>query len=144
MENQEIQKILEYLENSNLASLELQIGDTFIKAKKPCCYNTVATVVAQSPVETQVTTEPKTEQEEISEENILKAPLVGIVYLSPNPYEPKYINEGDTVKKGQVLCIIEAMKVFNEITAHKDGVIQKVCVESEKPVAFGESLFIIK
>jgi len=76
-------------------------------------------------------------------EKALKSPLVGTAYLSPEPGAKKFVEVGQTVKIGQVLLIIEAMKTMNEITADKSGVIKKVFIKNESPVEFGEPLFLI-
>ena len=84
----------------------------------------------------------KTDELSISEK-ALKSPLVGTAYLSPEPGAKKFVEVGQTVKIGQVLLIIEAMKTMNEITADKSGVIKKVFIKNESPVEFGEPLFLI-
>jgi len=73
----------------------------------------------------------------------VKAPLVGVFYGSASPDKPAFVNVGDRVAKGDVLCIIEAMKVMNEITAEKDGVINQILVENEQLVEYGQDLFMI-
>ena len=70
--------------------------------------------------------------------------MVGTLYLSANPESPAYVSEGDRVKKGQVLCIIEAMKMLNQIEADVSGKIKKVLVENSQPVEFGQVLYIIE
>ncbi len=74
----------------------------------------------------------------------IKAPMSGIFYRAPSPSSPPYVREGDSVKEGQVICVIEAMKVFNEIKAEFDCVIEKVTAENGKPVEPNADLFIIK
>ncbi len=74
----------------------------------------------------------------------IKAPMSGIFYRAPTPSSPPYVREGDSVKDGQVICIIEAMKVFNEIKAEEDCVILKVLTENGKPVEPNQDLFLIK
>ncbi|MAV64041.1 MAG: acetyl-CoA carboxylase, biotin carboxyl carrier protein [Candidatus Marinimicrobia bacterium] len=81
--------------------------------------------------------------EEKKEGYIQKAPLVGTVYLSPKPDEANFIKEGDKIKKGQIICIIEAMKIFNEIEADKDGLVTKILVDNESPVEFGQPIIDI-
>jgi acetyl-CoA carboxylase biotin carboxyl carrier protein len=76
--------------------------------------------------------------------SLVTAPLVGRFYRSPSPEAPAYVEVGDRVKKGQVLCIIEAMKLMNEIESDHAGVIRKALVESGSPVEFGEPLFEIE
>jgi acetyl-CoA carboxylase biotin carboxyl carrier protein len=75
---------------------------------------------------------------------VIKSPIVGTFYRSPEPTAPSFVNVGDTVKKGQVLCIIEAMKLMNEIESDCDGEVAAIYVENGKPVQFGERLFAVK
>jgi acetyl-CoA carboxylase biotin carboxyl carrier protein len=75
---------------------------------------------------------------------IVKSPIVGTFYRSPEPGAPSFVEPGQTVKKGQVLCIIEAMKLMNEINAECDGEVVKVYVENGQAVQYGERLFAIK
>lgn len=73
----------------------------------------------------------------------IKAPLLGIFHRGPSPSEPAFVEEGDAVKKGDVLCVIEAMKMMNEITAGRDGVIVSVCAEENAIVEYGQTIFEI-
>src|SRR5215468_9679013 len=75
---------------------------------------------------------------------VVKSPIVGTFYRSPEPGAPAFVEVGSTVKKGQVLCIIEAMKLMNEIDSEYDGEIVNVYVESGQPVQYGERLFAIR
>lgn len=79
-----------------------------------------------------------------SEGNLVESPLVGVVYLAAGPYKPAFVTVGDSVKKGQTLVIIEAMKVMNEIPAPKDGVVTEILVSNEEMVEFGKGLVRIK
>ena len=72
------------------------------------------------------------------------SPMVGTFYRAPSPGADPFVKVGDTVKKGQVVCIIEAMKLLNEVEADMDGTVKEVCVENGQPVEFGQSLFIIE
>ena len=74
----------------------------------------------------------------------LTSPMVGTFYRAPSPGADPFVKVGDTVKKGQVVCIIEAMKLLNEVEANMDGTVKEVCVENGQPVEFGQSLFIIE
>ena len=85
-----------------------------------------------------------TKEKEIKQENIVSSPLVGVVYLSPEPTKPSFIKVGQHVKQGDVLMLIEAMKTFNEIKAPKSGVIKKIVVLNSQPVEFGEHLIIFE
>lgn len=73
----------------------------------------------------------------------VKAPIVGTFYASPSPDAPPYVRVGDQVQVGQVLCIIEAMKLMNEIEAEQSGTILEICVSNAEPVEYGQTLFII-
>ena len=74
----------------------------------------------------------------------LTSPMVGTFYRAPSPGADPFVKVGDTVKKGQVVCIIEAMKLLNEVEADMDGTVKEVCVGNGQPVEFGQSLFIIE
>ena len=90
---------------------------------------------------------PKTDQKQKNEtklENIVKSPMVGVAYLSSEPSAPPYIVEGQHVKQGDILLLIEAMKTFNEIKAPKSGVIKKIIVLNSQPVEFGDDLVIFE
>ena len=74
----------------------------------------------------------------------LNSPMVGTFYRAPSPGAEPFVKVGDTVKKGQVVCIIEAMKLLNEVEADAVGVVREVCVENGQPVEFGQALFILE
>ena len=82
--------------------------------------------------------------ESVAEGVLVESPLVGVAYLAAGPDKPNFVSVGDTVKKGQTLVIIEAMKVMNEIPAPKDGVVTEILVENEEMVEFGKGLVRIK
>ena len=84
------------------------------------------------------------QKNEIKLENIVKSPMVGVAYLSSEPTAPSYIKEGQHVKQGDILLLIEAMKTFNEIKAPKSGVIQKIIVLNSQPVEFGDDLVVFE
>ena len=76
--------------------------------------------------------------------HLLNSPIVGTFYSAPNPDADPYVSVGDRVKRGQVLCIVEAMKLMNEIESDEDGVIEKMYPRNAQPVEFGEPLFAIR
>ena len=84
------------------------------------------------------------QKNEIKLENIVKSPMVGVAYLSSEPTSPPYIKEGQHVKQGDILLLIEAMKTFNEIKAPKSGVIQKIIVLNSQPIEFGDHLVVFE
>ena len=115
-------------------------------ASQPVVSAAAPTVAPQAP-----TTTPAAEAasessvtESVAEGDLVESPLVGVAYLAAGPDKPNFVSVGDTVKKGQTLVIIEAMKVMNEIPAPKDGVVTEVLVENEEMVEFGKGLVRIK
>ena len=91
--------------------------------------------------ESELTVEDAAESEGLS---LLRSPIVGTFYTSPAPEADAYVRVGDQVKKGQVLCIVEAMKLMNEIESDEDGVIKKVFPKNAQPVEYGEPLFAVR
>lgn len=102
-----------------------------------------AAPTASAPV---ITEEPKEEKfiDYSNSPDAVKSPMVGVVYLSSNPNSPAYVKIGDVVAEGDTVCLIEAMKTFNPVKAHKGGKVIKVLVESGDPVEYGEPLIIIE
>jgi len=87
--------------------------------------------------------ESKQSSQEVENIIYVKSPLVGTFYRAPSPTSPPFVQQGQKVKKGDILCIIEAMKVMNEIKSDYDGIVKEILVENGKPVEFGQVLFII-
>ena len=115
-------------------------------APQPVVSAAAPTVAPQAP-----TTAPAAEAvsessvtESVAEGDLIESPLVGVAYLAAGPDKPNFVSVGDTVKKGQTLVIIEAMKVMNEIPAPKDGDVAEILVENEEMVEFGKGLVRIK
>ena len=99
----------------------------------------VAPVAAPAAVETPATpVEEASAPPQAAEGEVVESPLVGVAYLSPSPEKPAFVSVGDTVKKGQTLLIVEAMKVMNEVPAPKDGVITEILVANEEVVDYGK------
>lgn len=100
--------------------------------------------VAPAPAVAAVASAPAPRAEEPPKGTEVKAPIVGTFYRAPGPDADPFVKEGDTVRKGQVLCIIEAMKLMNEIESEVAGVVRKVLVGNAEPVEFGQALFLIE
>lgn len=139
MDIQEIKKIIALFEKSEISELELESNGHRIRLKKELG---VPQVQALAPTEAQVAT-PVSSAPLKNDQVYLKAPLVGTFYLSPNPSAKPYIVLGQSVKAGDVVCLVEAMKVMNEIKAHKDGVIKEILAENGKMVEFNQKLIEI-
>ena len=147
MELNEIKFLADLMEERGLTSLEIEEGERSIRMQRqqtsfePLPVPTV-TVPAPVPVASKV--EPEAAEDGVVDVNgvtELKSPMVGTVYVSPTPGSEPYVKVGDKVKKGQVLCIIEAMKLMNEYTAPQDGEIVDVCIRDGELVEYGQCLF---
>jgi acetyl-CoA carboxylase biotin carboxyl carrier protein len=157
MDFEEINQILAMMREHELSEFELERQGLKIRIKKEAGHLTVAppqmvavapAAVAASPAIPAPATPPPSpaagEDEGELEFAIVKSPIVGTFYRATEPGARPLAEVGDTVKRGQVLCIIEAMKLMNEIDSEYDGEVVKVYVENGQPVQFGERLFAIK
>jgi acetyl-CoA carboxylase biotin carboxyl carrier protein len=162
---EELRQILELLRQHDLAELELE-GEGFrIRVRKttagvvttmgPAQYGfaspapgtvPIAPPPAPSPAQPSVAGKPTPEAAELTdlELAVVKSPIVGTFYRAPEPGAPAFVEVGRAVRKGQVLCILEAMKLMNEIESEYEGEIVKVYVENGQPVQYGERLFAIR
>lgn len=151
MEYKEIKQLMEDMENSSLSSLDISLPDgTKISIQKENNEETKNHTVQSSKTvkiennekEEQKIFESKTSNNE--NRKIVKAPMVGTFYLKPSPTSEAYVEIGKTVKKGDTLCIIEAMKLMNEIESEFDGKIIEICVKDGETVEYGKPLFVIE
>lgn len=144
---EEIYKIIKILEEKNLSEFELEIEGFKIKIGRnyPAVFNNRSSFASAGPVNSYPAAEPGQESaaEAKSESHAVLSPMVGTFYRAPSPSSPPFAEIGDVVKKKQTLCIVEAMKLMNEIESDADGVIKEVYVENGKPVEFGQKLFSI-
>ena len=132
------------LEQTGLSEIEIENKDVGrIKVAKNLFNSNILTSPPNNTNDNLVAKkEDSSEQKDLS--NAISSPMVGTIYLKPDPESEPFVNEGDKVKKGDTLLIIEAMKTMNNIPADKDGVIKKVLVENEQPIQFGDPLVIIE
>lgn len=154
MEYKEIKKLMEDMGNSKLSELEIEFPDGIKISMKKDEGAKVVTPVSSPvmPVSTNLTvnqtenvntTVPEVKKEE-KEGNVVKSPMVGTFYSKSSPSAAPYVKIGSKVKKGDTLCIIEAMKLMNEIESEFDGVVADILVSDEQMVDYGKPLFIIK
>ena len=146
MELKDVKELLKVFDESNSSYLSVEIDNTKIKLKKYSEQKVIVENATQaceqlSPAQNNSNVDNSPESQ-LDGEQVL-APLVGVFYAAPSPEEDAYVQVGDTVKKGQVLCLIEAMKMMSEITAPKDGVIKKIFVKNQDVVEFEQPLFLI-
>lgn len=150
MEYEKIKKLMDDMGNSKLTALDIDFPDgTKIRMKKENKTIITEAVVEERPVqeETIQNSVVKVEEKhntEIEDGKIVKSPMVGTFYRKSSPAAEAYVEIGKKVKKGDVLCIIEAMKLMNEIESEFDGEIVEILVEDGKPVEYGAPLFKIK
>ena len=152
MDLNQIKKLIKLLESSDVTDLEVEENGVRIKlAKKVRITQTVAmpNAINQAPVSQPVSEAvSKSEDKKSSEENTglheIKSPIVGTFYRAPAPDADSYIQVGDLVSAGSVLCIVEAMKLMNEIESDVSGKIVKILVENGKPVEYNQPLFLVQ
>ena len=156
MELDEIRKILELMREHDLAEFELESDATKLRLRKHAAPNWSAgpampqmpysapPVVAAPPASAPPATHVLTPESEDVDLAIVKSPIVGTFYRAAEPGAKPFAELGQLVRKGQVLCIIEAMKLMNEINAECDGEVVKVYVENGQAVQYGERLFAVK
>ena len=140
MDSKEIRELIEMISRSNFSTFELEEADGFkLKLVKEGAAPSV-NVVAAAPPAAPATPAPAAEDELVE----FDSPIVGTFYRSPGPDAPPFADVGQTVKKGQVLCIVEAMKVMNEIESELSGELVEVLVEDGQSVQYGDNLFAIR
>jgi len=144
----ELKKLIALLEEKNLTQFELEVEGFKIKLSRslPNSGHT-SSAINPSPAAGTVNNENIPVAPLIIEDKSLHyitSPMVGTFYRAPSPASPPFVDIGDTVKKGQTLCIIEAMKLMNEIECEVNGVVVDILVENGKPVEYGQKLFAIK
>ena len=157
MEFEDIERILELVRRHDLAEFEVESDGMKLRIRKASAVFPMPPAIPHVPVASVSaptvsapavpTTAPPpaaAEDEESVELAVVKSPIVGTFYRSPEPGAASFVEVGQRVKKDQVLCIIEAMKLMNEITSEYDGEIVSAYVENGKPVQYGERLFAIK
>ena len=139
----EVKQLYGFMQDNNLESIEYDQKGVYLRlVKARPAVVPVPVAVGGAAVSAGANTAPVAQQEQYKE--VLKAPLMGIFFRGSTPSAPPFVKEGATVKKGDVICLIEAMKVFNEMRADFTCVIKKVLVENGKPVKQGDALFAIE
>jgi|SRR5580658_388942 acetyl-CoA carboxylase biotin carboxyl carrier protein len=157
MDIRKIKKLIELLEESGIAEIEIKEGEEAVRisrmpvataahllpqithvAAAPAAAGALAAPAAVAPAAESAAHKPK------PNEHVITAPMVGTFYASPSPGAKPFVEIGDEIKVGQVLCIIEAMKMMNQIEADKSGRITSVMAHNGDPVEFGQPLFVVE
>lgn len=152
MDIRKIKKLIELIQSTGVAEIEIREGEESVRitreVNKSHLYATpmmAPMAAAPAPQVQAVSPEPGIKAgENISDKHTIKAPMVGTVYLSPTPGAKAFIEIGQTVQIGDVICLIEAMKMFNQIEADKAGVVTARLVDNGTPVEFNQPLFVIE
>jgi acetyl-CoA carboxylase biotin carboxyl carrier protein len=152
MSNDEIKELIQLVVDSGIAELELQRGDSRVRIRRTLDRQEMqmtAPMPASMPTsiaETVHTTSSPAAPPPApaANEHIVKSPIVGTYYESPKPGDPPFVKVGDSVEPGQVLCIIESMKLMNEIESEIAGTVVAKLMESGRPVEYGEALFALR
>lgn len=144
MNIKEIQDIINFIKKTDLDDVSIETENYKIRVKKNNAEVIQLKEKKKIPVKIENDEIKLTEESEIETNHItIKSPMIGTLYRSPNPESEPYINEGDTINVGQTICIIEAMKLFNEIESEFSGKVIKILVDDTSPVEFDQPLFII-
>ncbi|SOD40290.1 acetyl-CoA carboxylase biotin carboxyl carrier protein [Nitrosovibrio sp. Nv4] len=153
MDLRKLKKLIDLVEESGIAELEITEGEEKVRISRsassiqsqviPTAPPPQLTVPAPVPQPAAVTAATAAAQI-LPEGHVVKSPMVGTFYRSSAPASSPFVEVGQTVKEGETLCIIEAMKLLNEIESDKSGVIKAILVENGQPVEYGEPLFIIE
>ena len=152
MDLRKLKKLIDLVEESGIAELEITEGEEKVRIAKSGAQarehmymvSGPAPVAAAPPEPVPAPAAPAAPEAAAEPEgHVVKSPMVGTFYRSSSPGAQPFVEVGDEVKKGQTICIIEAMKLMNEIEADKDGVIKAALAENGQPVEYGEPLFLI-
>ncbi len=141
MELEDLKELIEYLKDTDITEISMEKDGVKIKIKREKFLSPVE-ISQQKFVSQQEKVLGKIEEE--ARVITVTSPIVGTFYRSPSPEADPFVEVGSKVKKGQVLCIIEAMKLMNEIESDVDGIVIKILVENGQPVEYGEPLFLIE
>jgi acetyl-CoA carboxylase biotin carboxyl carrier protein len=154
MTNEEIRELIALVAETGVAELEVQRGENRVRIRRafgaetsfvmPAVVAPAASGAAPAPSAPAVKSEPAAARAPVSELHYVKSPIVGTFYESASPGSPPFVRIGEEVTPGKVLCIIESMKLMNEIEAEVAGVVESKVVQNGQPVEYGEALFGIR
>ena len=151
MDIRKVKKLIEMLEESNLNEIEIKEGEEsvkLVKAQVSSIKEQIVSSVNEAPKVSSTENQDQKSSEMKKEEQILgktvDSPMVGTFYGAPNPGADDFVSVGDKISEGDVLCIIEAMKMMNEVKSDFSGTVKQVLVENAEPVEFGQALFVVE
>jgi acetyl-CoA carboxylase biotin carboxyl carrier protein len=144
MTNQEIKELLQIFSETDVAEMEVQRGENRLRLRRAVAAQEQAVPAAPQIVAAASHSAPSAQRNADANQVLVKSPIVGTYYDAPAPGAAAFVKVGDSVEPGQVLCIIESMKLMNEIEAEVAGVVAAKLVENGRPVEYGEALFSIR
>ena len=143
MDIRKIKKLIELLEESNLTEIEIVEGEESVHLIRGAAVQAIPVVAAQ-PVATTVVEQAEDDEDQMPEGELVLAPMVGTFYAASGPEAQSFVKLGQTVGVGDTLCIIEAMKMFNQIEADISGTVVAILAENGQPVEYDQPLFVIR
>lgn len=148
MDIRKVKKLIELLESSDVAEIEIKEGEEAVRISRvsraaPVAYAAPAPAPVAAPVPAPVAAEAEAPTSKKLSGNLIKSPMVGTFYRSPSPSSPVFVEVGQHVKVGDVICIVEAMKMMNQIEADHAGVVEAILVEDGEPVEYDQPLVTI-
>jgi acetyl-CoA carboxylase biotin carboxyl carrier protein len=148
MDLRKLKTLIELVESSGIAELEISEGEERVRITRTAAsaqqsYAPSPQPILAAAVTPAATPTPEPPKPAAAEGHVVKSPMVGTFYRSASPGSKAFVDVGQTVNSGDTLCIIEAMKLLNEIEADQNGVIKAILVENGQPVEFGQPLFVI-
>ena len=143
MDIRKVKKLIEMLEASNLEEIEIQEGEESVRLVKNKTHGTIRNDIE---ITKEIGVGKENKQETLEEElgDKITSPMVGTFYSAPSPGAKPFISVGDEIQEGDIVCIVEAMKMMNEIKSDFSGKVSSILVENAEPVEFGQGLFLIK
>lgn len=155
MDLRKIKKLIELIEESQVAEIEIREGEESVRISRVSKLPLQQTVYLPDPLTAQVPVAPGRHGASVAaaasahaaptpDGHPVTAPMVGTFYLSPSPGAPAFVEVGRSIRTGDVLCIIEAMKIMNPIEADRDGVVAAILADNGQPVEYGQPLFILR
>ena len=152
MDLRKIKKLMELLEESGLSEIEVKEGEESIKLSRTSqiqqpiinTQNLDSPVIANQANNKQQSQESEVKSDQLADGDTIDSPMVGTFYRAASPDSKPFVEKGQKVNKGDTLCILEAMKMMNQVTAEQTGTIIEILAEDSEPVEFGQPLFIIK
>jgi acetyl-CoA carboxylase biotin carboxyl carrier protein len=147
----EVKQLIELVEQSGIGEIELKNGNESIRISKAAPTASTTTEYRVPATTQSITPPPATEPEStedkkdnIADKHTVNSPMVGTIYLAPTPGAKPFVEVGQTIKKGDVLCLVEAMKMYNQIEADRDGTLTARLIDNGSPVEFDQPLFIVE